>query len=234
MISNELDIRPYQARLRQHGRVQIPGFLQLPAAERLRDCLQREVPWETAQRSDRPPLLDPGSAAGTTAIERDALLLQEAQRRARDGFEFLFERFRMIDARRDGLHPELVLHVVVDFLNSPDFIAFARELTGDAGIRMVSAIGARYRSGHFLRLHDDHSREEERAFAYVINLSRAWQADWGGLLQFVDEAGNVSETFTPHWNSLSLFQVPQRHQVSPVAPWAGDDRYSITGWFRRT
>ena len=43
----------------------------------------------------------------------------------------------------------------------------------------------------------------------------------------------VVDTFTPLWNSLSLFRVPQPHVVSLVAPWAGSARYSITGWFRR-
>ena len=52
MISNELDIEPYRARLRALGRVQVPGFLQEDAARRLHDCLREEVPWETAQRTD--------------------------------------------------------------------------------------------------------------------------------------------------------------------------------------
>jgi Rps23 Pro-64 3,4-dihydroxylase Tpa1-like proline 4-hydroxylase len=68
-------------------------------------------------------------------------------------------------------------------------------------------------------------------FAYVINLSRDWQADWGGLLQFIDESGAVSETFMPRWNTLSLFRVPQGHAVSLVAPWARAPRLALTGWF---
>lgn len=163
----------------------------------------------------------------------DAERMRESWRRARNGFEFLFDRYRMIEARRDGKDPGLVLHVVVDFLNSPEFIEFAKELTGDTKIRMVSAIAARYRSGHFLRLHDDKAHDEDRAYAYVINLSRNWQADWGGLLMFQGKDGAVEETFVPRWNSLSLFKVPQPHIVSQVTPWALDARYSITGWFRR-
>lgn len=233
MINNDLRIESYRARLDAVGRVQIPAFLQESSAERLRQCLSREVPWEPGQRSDRPPLL-PSTAQELSPPQQDRARLMEAVRRAMSGFEFFFDRFKMIEARRDGMHPELVLHVVVDFLNSPDFLAFARELTGDHGIRMVSAMAVRYRAGHFLRMHDDKSHGEDRAFAYVINLGRNWEADWGGLLQFVDDRQNVVETFTPHWNSLSLFRVPQAHQVSQVAPWAGDHRYSITGWFRRS
>jgi Rps23 Pro-64 3,4-dihydroxylase Tpa1-like proline 4-hydroxylase len=233
MISNTLDIAPHRSRLAERGRVQIPGFLQEDSAQRLRQCLRDEVPWELAQRSDRPPLLDP-ARQGLAPAAQDLERLREAIRRARSGFEFAFDRYRMIDARRDGQDPHLVLHVVVDFLNSPDFLEFARELTGDPDIRMVSAIASRYRPGHFLRMHDDRSNEEDRAFAYVINLSQGWEADWGGVLQFVDPQQNVLETFTPHWNSLSLFRVPHQHVVTQVAPWALDARYSITGWLRRS
>ena len=233
MINNDLLLEPWRARLRAHGRVQIPGFLQEPSALRLHQCLSEEVPWETAQRSDAvlaegqdrsPP---PGSAEDEAALAATCL-------RAREGFEFYFDRYRMIDARRDGTDPQLVLYAVVDFLNSPQFLEFARQLTGDPAIRMVSAIGVRYRAGHFLRAHNDLANDEDRAFAYVINLSRQWSPDWGGLLHFLDpEQRRVVDTFTPLWNSLSLFRVPQPHVVSLVAPWAGSARYSITGWFRR-
>jgi Rps23 Pro-64 3,4-dihydroxylase Tpa1-like proline 4-hydroxylase len=41
----------------------------------------------------------------------------------------------------------------------------------------------------------------------------------------------VTETFLPRWNSLSLFRVPQRHQVTLVSPWAAQPRHAITGWW---
>lgn len=228
MISNELDVEPYRLRLRERSRVQIPDFLQASAAERLRDCLQNEVPWQVAQRAD---LADAGP---TPAPGEDAALLQCAYERARSGFEFVFDRYRIVDAHREGSDPDLILHAVLEFLNGPQFIEFARYLTGQPAIRMVSAIAARYRPGHFLNAHNDHASDEGREFAYVINLGRDWQTDWGGLLQFLGPAQSVVETFTPHWNSLSIFRVPQMHQVGLVTPWAGDDRYSITGWFRRS
>lgn len=233
MINNALDIAACRQRLQQHGRAQLRDFLQPQAAQRLRQCLQHEVPWQPAERTGQPPLLEPARAAAMSPAQQEAERLREACRRARDGFEFLFDRYRMIDAHREGRDPGLLLHTVVEFLNSHDFLQFARELSGEPRIRGVSAIAARYRPGHFLRLHDDKAPDEDRAFAYVINLSRDWQADWGGQLQFIDAGQDVVESFTPHWNSLSLFKVPQQHQVGQVAPWALDHRYSITGWFRR-
>jgi len=227
MISNELEIEPWRTRLSQRGRVQIPGFLQDSAAERIRGCLENEVPWEVSQRADL-ALEGPPPAPG-----EDDDLLRAAYVRARESFEFVFDRYRMVEALRDGRDPGLLLHVVLEFLNSAQFIAFTHELTGDRRIRMVSAMAARYRPGHFLNVHNDSAKDEDRAFAYVINLGRDWQPHWGGQLQFLDERGGIVDTFVPHWNSLSLFRVPQMHQVTLVSPWARDDRYSIAGWFRR-
>ena len=126
--------------------------------------------------------------------------------------------------------PGLVLHRVLELFNSPDYIAFVRALTGDARIRRANAQATRYQPGHFLRYHTDEEHSEGRLYAYVLNFSRHWQADWGGLLQFIDEDGQVLETFLPQWNTLSLFAVPAGHAVSLVAPWAQQDRLAITGW----
>src|SRR5688572_8571395 len=227
MISNELELEPWRTQLSQRGRVQIRGFLQDSAAERIRECLEHEVPWEVSQRADLE------FEGPVPAPREDGELLRAAYARAREGCEFVFDRYRMVEARRDGRDAGLLLHVVLEFLNSPQFIAFARELTGDGRIRMVSAMAARYRQGHFLNAHNDSAKDEDRAFAYVINLGRNWQPHWGGQLQFLDERGDIVDTFVPHWNSLSLFRVPQMHQVTLVSPWARDDRYSIAGWFRR-
>src|SRR3546814_12996289 len=52
MISNELEIEPWRTQLAQRGRVQIRDFLQDSAADRIRECLEHEVPWEVSQRAD--------------------------------------------------------------------------------------------------------------------------------------------------------------------------------------
>ncbi len=47
----------------------------------------------------------------------------------------------------------------------------------------------------------------------------------------MDSQGRVSDTFLPHWNSLSLSAVPADHVVTMVMPWARQDRLAITGWW---
>jgi len=229
MINNTLDIDHWKQQLAARGRVQIPDFLQPDAAEVLRDCLAREVPWSLAERSEG----ESRTRGRENALDDAAYgeVLEAAYRNARESFQFVYDSYMLARARKEGWDPDLPVHVMLDFLNSPEFIEFARYLTGDDAINAVNAQATRYRPGQFLTPHDDTHSGEGRRYAYVINLTPRWKAEWGGLLQFIDANGNVIDSFMPRWNALSIFRVPQLHHVSLVSPWAGEHRLAITGWF---
>jgi Rps23 Pro-64 3,4-dihydroxylase Tpa1-like proline 4-hydroxylase len=108
-----------------------------------------------------------------------------------------------------------------------------RKITGAPNIRVVDGQATRYLPGHFLTSHDDGIDGQDRIAAYVINLTRDWRTDWGGLLQFHNAGGDVPLALKPGFNTIHLFRVPQMHSVSYVAPFAGAPRYAITGWLRR-
>lgn len=233
MINNDLDFESYRIDLARNTRVQIPDFLQLAAAERLHHCLQNEVPWSLAERSDG--ISKTVSATDYALMDEQARAkhLQKAYIRAKTQFQFVYESYMMVKASIEGRDPGLILHAILGFLNSAEFLEFARWLVNDPGISHVGAQATRYRNGHFLTRHQDKDQHEDRAYAYVINLAKNWQADWGGLLQFQNDQGDVTQTFVPHWNSLSLFKVPQSHSVSLISPFATEDRLAITGWLLR-
>jgi Rps23 Pro-64 3,4-dihydroxylase Tpa1-like proline 4-hydroxylase len=204
--------------------VQIPAFLQAGMAEDVHQCLATQVPWSTAVNGDPDRPLEPGS-------DQEREVLASAQARARDGYQFCYDRYLMAKAMKAGADTGHLLHAMMMFMNDAQFLCFARYLSGDPQLRLVSAQATRYRPGQFLRHHTDRKEDDGRRFAYVINLSRDWQADWGGLLHFTGDDGRIVDTFIPHWNSLSLFKVPTGHFVSQVAPWALNDRLAITGWW---
>lgn len=222
MISNDLDLTGIRRTLAAAGRVQVDGFLQDVAAAQIERCLLEDVPWSTAVRGspDVPAWSDTERAAR----------LQAEYAHAGD-FHFVYDRYLIVEAMRAGRDPGLLLHVVLEFLNSAPFIEFIRELTGDAELTMVGAQATRYLPGQFLRAHDDSHAAEARRYAYVINLSRDWVADWGGLLHFLGPDGRVEDVFLPRFNSLSLFKVPHPHFVGLVSPWARRPRLAITGWW---
>lgn len=231
MIDPGIDLEYWRAELARRTRVQVAGWLQPALAAELQRCLAHDVPWGLAHRTaegsvtTRPEALAALDAAGRAALLADAQALA-----ARD-YAFAYDAYHMVSAYKEGRDPGLLLHRVLEFMNSPDYLGFARALTGEPRIRRASAQATRYRPGQFLKYHTDIDSLEGRLYAYVVNLSARWEADWGGLLQFIDESGAVVDTFVPRFNSLSLFKVPQGHAVSMVAPWAGEPRLAITGWF---
>ena len=231
MINPDLDFAPFRAALAAHGRVQIGGFLVPEAAERLHECLAREVPWTLAEHvggAERTVAADELARWGAEAYARR---VAELGANAKGGFAFAYDSYMMVKNYLAGDAQVPLLRFVLEFFNSPDFLAFAQELTGHRGLRRVNAQATRYRPGHFLKRHSDAHSGEGRQFAYVLNLTRRWEADWGGQLQFTDANGVVVDSFVPRFNTLSLFRVPHDHHVTLVAPWALEDRLAITGWY---
>ena len=232
MINQGLDIELHRKILTANRRVQIRGFLQEEVANSIRQCLQSDVPWTLAYRvGGRSTTVDRSEYA---LMDDDQVmhLLREASVNAKGDYGFAYETYMMVKSYLEKLDEGLLLHRILELLNSEQFLGFARAVTGIPGIRRVNAQATRYRAGHFLRMHDDADHAEGRLVAYVINMTPSWHPDWGGLLHFMQEDGAISEVLFPFWNSMNLFLVPQLHFVSGVMPYAESDRLSITGWFQ--
>lgn len=230
MINNDINLNHYRQVLVQNTRVQIPDFLQADAAETLRHCLLNETPWALAERSDGLSHTIAATEYSAMTDQQRADLMAKSYEKAKHEFQFSYDSYMMVKAVTEGWTFN-ALHAVLEFLNSPEFLVFARRLSGEPGINAVTAQGTRYRPGQFLTRHQDEEVKEGRVCAFVINLTKNWDSDWGGLLQFHDNDKRLIDTFVPYWNHLSLFRVPQPHSVSLVSPWALEPRLAITGWF---
>lgn len=164
--------------------------------------------------------------------EEQARLIGMVHQEAAEGFQFHFDRLKLGQALALGLPLPPPLDGLHALFNQAPWLDFARRLTGDDRITYVDAQATRYLPGHFLNGHDDAHEDAGRLYAYVLNLSPRWRAEWGGLLTFVDGEGGVIETMAPAFGTLNVFRVPQPHLVSMVAPFAVEPRLSITGWWR--
>lgn len=235
MLNPKLSADSLNAEYRERGRILVRDALAEPAAARLAGCLQNEVPWGLAARVDGESRTLLADEMRKMSPEEWRALLGKVQKEARTGYQFLYNTYMMVTAWKEKRDPGLFLHGFFEFLNSPAMIDFARRVTGHADIAKADAQGTRYLPGHFLRRHNDvhqASETDSRRAAYVFNFTRDWEADWGGLLQFLDDEGRVTETWVPGFNALAVFEVPVWHCVSCVAPYATRPRLAITGWFR--
>lgn len=235
MLNPDLNLVPIAERYANQQRVRINHFFNLENCEALDKCLKLEVPWGLASiKNGQGNARDAAYLSRMTADDWKNYLAY-IQKTAREEFQYLYNSYMMVTAYKERRDPNLFLHRVFEFLNSEGLLQLVRDITGDEQIRKADAQATRYLPGHFLKRHNDYfeaAANDSRRVAYVINMTEKWEADWGGLLQFMDDNGNIEETWIPTYNSLNLFKVPTWHCVSCVAPYATRPRLSITGWFR--
>jgi len=235
ILNPAIDLAACQQTLQHHGWVVITDALRANVADLLRQTLTTNMPWSLAYKDStgvsRKIWAEDLAQMSAGQI---ASCAQQAIERARQGeFSFLYHTYMMISAYQQRRNPELAaLHKLTEALNQPPWLNFMRELADDPAIIKTSAQATRYTAGQFLTTHNDSAEGELRYLAYVIQLTRDWHADWGGLLQFMDDKRRITDTVTPQYNSIALFKTPRLHCVSPVASYAAGERLTITGWLR--
>lgn len=232
-LNGALDAAPVAARYAEAGYAVVDGVLTKPSARRLRAAAEGFGDWTLVTVLDGQhrefvgadmERLDP-----SRRVPFEAMVAREAQA----GFCYLYERLNLYEISRRGMVTDPALKAAAELIASEAFLDLGRALTGDAGITFADCQLTRYRPGHFLTAHDDSAEAADRSAAFVLNLTEDWCADFGGVLQLLDETGDVRAGLTPRFNRLALFRVPQSHAVSVVAPYAPRPRFAITGWFRR-
>lgn len=230
-LSEQLDRDRLAKAYADAGRLHVPGFLHPDDAALLHHSLRTRQDWRlVVSQGERSFDLDREAQAALSPEQRRQLE-QAVHAEARYGFQYLYESVRVPDdpAQRLGGDPLLAF---ARFMSSPRVLEFLRLVTRQPAIDFADAQATAYGLGHFLTAHDDEVPGKNRHAAYVFNLTPRWRVDWGGLLLFEGADGHVEQGFTPTFNALNLFTVPQPHSVSVVAPFAANRRYSITGWLR--
>jgi SM-20-related protein len=219
-----------RSRLAATGRAQLHDLLTGAYAEHLR--AEADLPeFNVVTRRSTGHVDLPAAWLHSLEPHQRQALGQAVQAAATDEFQYLFDNYPIYDmAASKTVEP--VWAELIGFLNGEAFLGLMRQVTGEPRIALADAQLTRFRRGHFLTAHDDTAEGKQRYYAYVLSLTPGWRIDWGGLLAFHDDEGNVGEAFTPRFNTLNLLKVPAPHSVTQVALSAGADRVSITGWLR--
>ena len=232
MLNPSLDRAALAERYGLKHRIQIRDVLGAEAASDLFDVLARGTEWSLVWR-EADGHVEARSLAEMSAMpsEQRGRIINGIHARARGEFSFIYQANLMAENYAARKNPDHPLHRVYESLNGPDFIGLIREVTGIQTIAKADAQATLYAPGHFLNTHDDKIAGHKRRVAYVLSMTKDWNPDWGGLLQFYGKDNTVEDVFVPRFNALSLFTVPQTHAVSCVTPYAPARRLSITGWF---
>jgi Rps23 Pro-64 3,4-dihydroxylase Tpa1-like proline 4-hydroxylase len=231
-LSTSLDASAIADSFSEHGYVSIPKILPGENAKRLQNALSNFTDWNLVF-NNRGKHVDLSSAQVHSMQPLAAQQLQSAiYAQASTEFQYIYNNYPIFDAHKEGRNRDHVLHKFYEWLDSEDFLDFARTVTGFDDISFVDAQATRFSPGHFLSSHDDLSEGKNRRAAYIFNFSADWSPDWGGFLQLLDDDGHVRRGLRPTFNTLNIIAVPQPHSVSFVAPFAAAARLSVTGWLR--
>jgi SM-20-related protein len=224
-LDPELDVAELGAEFAKRKRILISRVLSFDGAVTLSRLLAKEHDWLLSISAN---------ANGRQFVRRKSL----SNLKMRDAFEFAYS-----DGGRKGSHLYETISVeqggttaaaqcyraFARFINSESFLTFVRALTGIQAIRGATAFACRYCPGEFYSFHSDATGGAGHRVSYVLNLTRRWEPQWGGLLQFRDTSGCVESAYVPRFNSMSVFCAEQEHAVSMVAPFAMLPRLSISG-----
>lgn len=216
-------------------RLQVRDLLTAESAATLQRVLARETPWGLAWQagSDGPHGVRRDRLAALGAGERDGLQRRIMTAMQGRDYAFAYMQYNLVEAYLGKWAEQGVHDLVLEHINDQPFLDLVREITGMPELVKADAQATLYAPNQFLAVHDDSHVAEGWRVAYVVNLAPDdWRPDWGGYLLFYDEEGDVVQGFRPRYNALNLFQVPQKHSVSYVPPFAPAGRFAITGWFR--
>jgi Rps23 Pro-64 3,4-dihydroxylase Tpa1-like proline 4-hydroxylase len=231
-LGSSLDISKLKTSFAKTRRLHIPGIINEEAAEAVHNSLKNEIAWNLAYNDDEGQKdLYARDQKTMSPVERQAFH-QKIMARARTGtFQYLYGSFAVGDAYREGLIKDMYVARFFEFVNTPEMINLITEITGIKGIKRASMQATAYGPGHFLTDHNDFDPEKDRKVAFVFNMTKDWKAEWGGILQFLEDDGFSESGLIPTFNALNIFEVPQRHIVSQVANFAPKVRFGLTGWF---
>lgn len=232
-LNSTLEPETYRRVFQTHRRLHIPSILEPSSAVALHQTVSSATDWTRSIH------LAAGTDVDITMAELNALSAKERAELERsllesntDGVSYVFDCVRISGALQAGKPVAAPMRALHDFVNGRTFLDFMTRLTGDERVGFADVMATRYLPGHHATAHADELPAHRRLYAYVLNLTPQWRADWGGILMFLDSDGHVAEGYVPKFNALNVFAVPQTHSVSEVSRLARAPRLSVTGWIR--
>ena len=218
--------RDYVETFRREGIVQINNVFDPALADYLEKTLKDDTYWRLTYADEK----HKAASLNSEQIAKTDLqaLAGEILKRASDGFSYVYLACHLQQTYGGPQAAEHPLHKLYNLLNSPELLAFGREVTGHADVVRIDATATWYRPGDFLNLHTD--QVGLRRTAYTLGFTKGWRADWGGQLLFHTGTGDVERGYRPAFNVLTMFNIPRNHSVAPVAHYAKERRLTVSGW----
>jgi Rps23 Pro-64 3,4-dihydroxylase Tpa1-like proline 4-hydroxylase len=230
IINTNIDIEKCREEFLRTGSVFIRDFFIAEYAEVLYNFFNLNMPsdwWYSASALQNGVEYDRNYES-----DRSILLAKRAianQRMYEGNFSYSF--LRTINNHVEGCYcDECNLRKI---LISEEVLKFLSSISGEKIVNSNELFASKYEEGCFLSPHHDLKNGD---IGFVLQLTKGWLPQWGGLLHFMtDDRSKVTTTEIPTFNTLTLFHLPDQsgkwHYVSHVNPGVKSSRIAYTGWF---
>ena len=230
-LNPDLDRKALKAAFKKDRRVLLADFLAGDGAEQLFAFIATRLRWGLSfNEGEKAVVYTPDRLAGMTG-RRQRDLLQKIFTRAQTGYQYLYKCFPITTDPAVSAVSDEIIHDLLDFLNGDAVLALIREISGVTELAAAEAEVAFFAQQHFAGRHDGGANGGGKRLAFEFGLTRDWRTDWGGYLQFFDEDGDVVAGIPPGFNTLTLFALPQDHNIGMIAPFTDVARLAISGRF---
>lgn len=224
---NEDEILSYQNQFNEKKKLSIPHFLQFEFAEFLYSHVIHEKNWTLATGIDATKY-EKASNPSNEKIN-NSQIKNVNNSFANDHFSYIFYR-SMNNSPKNMSYIEFLVRKT---FSSKEFIERLNKITNLNLTQLTTLFLSKYKAGNFLSPHSDKGNGR---LAFVLNLTKNWKPQYGGVLHFMnDTRTEITDSFIPQFNNFIIFHVPEEtgisHFVSTVAQNVKYSRYSITGWF---
>lgn len=234
IINTNIDIEKITEEFKNKKVVVIQNFLKPEFAESFYQWFTEEMPsdwWEVstcpAYGVEKPSFIRNLQENQNEIKER----YQEALEAFSDG-RFAYNFYRTLDNHVEECNCTecQIRHWLVD----SECLDFISNVTNEKYVDSDEVFAACYVQGDFLSPHVD---SPNGTLGFVLQLTKDWLPEYGGLLHFMDDERKIVERIeVPEFNSLTLFYLPKNkgkwHFVSAVSPGTPEVRLTYTGWFK--
>lgn len=213
------------------GRVRIMEVLTDDAAKSIYRCMANDLAWGISYNEGAAAKHIPREKIAGLTPEARGSLLSDVVNRAAQQFQYAFAEAPLMQdfvAEAENKH---AAHRLLEFVNSPAFYQLIGDVTVDDRAFQTELLACCYQPGHFLTVHNDKDPEGRRAYGFFFDFTPQWRPDWGAThMFFEDDNADITEAFNTHFNTLTIYRVPQRYAISYVPPFAKGARFAMNGW----
>ena len=231
-VNPSLDREALRQEFQEKGRVRIPHFLHPDMAQLLLQCLTTDLSWGISY-NDGPNArhIPRDQIDDIPDVERNQLMAQIIER-ARRQVQYAYAEAPLAQTYRPEQDDKHAAHRALEFFNSNVMMQLISDITMMEGGLISYAMASSFQPSHFFTLHNDRDPEGARRFGFFLDMTSVWRPDWGGVITFFDDEGQITESFNPLFNSFLLYDIKEHYSVSVVAPYANGARFSLNGWYR--